>query len=276
MALKVKEREAKIKALRKDLEEKLEEQLPPEMLEERKKSEPPKIDSEREVEPELGKKIVEALLLASSKPLTVNEIRKSIKGFSQKEVTKWTQELKEAYDREGRSFEVLEIAGGFEIATRKEFAPWIVKMELQKKQRQATQSALETLAILAYKQPITRVEIEELRGVDVSGVLNTLMEKGFVKISGKKEIPGRPFLYSTTEKFLEHFGLNMITDLPSLEEIRNVVENAVKKEDLLGTHKVVDVPQEGETAQPSEAAETQTEPETQEETNGSEPVTQEN
>ena len=149
-------------------------------------------------------------------------------------------------------------------------------MELQKKQRQATQSALETLAILAYKQPITRVEIEELRGVDVSGVLNTLMEKGFVKISGKKEIPGRPFLYSTTEKFLEHFGLNLITDLPSLEEIRNVVENAVKKEELLGTSKVVEVPQEGETAQPSEATETQTETENQEETNGSEPVTQEN
>ena len=134
----------------------------------------------------------------------------------------------------------------------------------------------ETLAILAYKQPITRVEIEELRGVDVSGVLNTLMEKGFVKISGKKEIPGRPFLYSTTEKFLEHFGLNLITDLPSLEEIRNVVENAVKKEELLGTSKVVEVPQEGETAQPSEATETQTETENQEETNGSEPVTQEN
>jgi segregation and condensation protein B len=93
---------------------------------------------------------------------------------------------------------------------------------------------LETLAILAYKQPVSRAEIEELRGVDVSGVLSTLLERGFIKIVGKKEVPGRPFLYGTTEKFLEHFGLKSLTDLPSIGEIRTLVERAVRKEELLG------------------------------------------
>ncbi len=254
-AAKEREKEVKIKALRKELEAQLEEQLPPEMLEERKKSETPAVEEAREVTPEMGRQIAEALLIASSKPLTVQEIRKSIKGFSAKEVTVWIEDLKTHYAQNGRSFEILEIAGGYQIATKKEFAPWILKMELQKKQRQATQSALETLAILAYKQPITRAEIEELRGVDVSGVLSTLTEKGFIRISGKKEIPGRPFLYSTTEKFLEHFGLNTLTDLPSLEEIRTVVENAVKKEELLGTTKIVDIPQESENQSAGEATE---------------------
>lgn len=107
--------------------------------------------------------------------------------------------------------------------------------------KQATQSALETLAILAYKQPITRAEIEELRGVDVSGVLNTLVERSLIKIVGRKEVPGRPFLYGTTEKFLEHFGLKSLQDLPSIEEVRTIVEKSVKKEELLGRPQIVPV-----------------------------------
>ena len=153
-------------------------------------------------------------------------------------------QLKEEYGRENRSFEILEIAGGYEVATKKEFAPWIFKIELQKKAKQVTQSALETLSILAYKQPITRAEIEELRGVDATGVVNTLTERGLIKIVGKKEVPGRPFLYGTTEKFLEHFGLKNLQDLPNIEEIKNLVEKSVKREDLLGRTQMVDVPQE--------------------------------
>jgi segregation and condensation protein B len=143
---------------------------------------------------------------------------------------------------------VIEIANGYEIATKKEFAPWLCKLELQKRIKQVTQSALETLAILAYKQPVTRAEIEELRGVDVSGVLTTLMERGFARIVGKKEVPGRPFLYGTTEKFLDHFGLKSIQDLPSIDEIKNIVENSVNKDELLGTQKMVEVrPDDGNT-----------------------------
>ena len=148
--------------------------------------------------------------------------------------------LRPAQARRGRKEE---IAGGYELSTRREFAPWILKIELQRKARQATQSALETLAILAYKQPLTRAEIEALRGVDTSGVLNTLMEKNFIKITGKKEVPGRPFMYGTTEKFLEHFGLKELRDLPSIDEIRQMVDSSVKKEELIGTKKIVDVPQ---------------------------------
>ena len=140
----------------------------------------------------------------------------------------------------GRSFEVREIAGGYEIGTRKEFAPWILRLEIQKKAKQATQSALETLAILAYKQPITRAEIEDLRGVDVSGVLATLLDRDLVRIVGRKEVPGRPFLYGTTEKFLEHFGLKALTDLPDISEIRSLVENSVRREDLLRTEKIIE------------------------------------
>ena len=106
---------------------------------------------------------------------------------------------------------------------------------------------METLAILAYKQPITRAEIEDLRGVDVSGVLSTLADRGLIKIVGKKEVPGRPFLYGTTEKFLEHFGLKSIQNLPDISEIRSLIENSVKKEELLRTEKIIsnETPNEG-------------------------------
>jgi len=160
------------------------------------------------------------------------------------QIEKIVLELKNEYQQQERPFEIIEIAGGYELSTKKEFAPWIFRIELQRKARQATQSALETLAILAYRQPLTRAEIESLRGVDVSGVVSTLMEKNFIKIVGKKEVPGRPFLYGTTDKFLEHFGLKSLQELPSLSEIQQIVENSVKKEQLLGTTKMVDVPEE--------------------------------
>lgn len=180
------------------------------------------------------KRILEAVLFASAKPLTLNEIRKIIPGTGAKELGSLASELREEYECEGRSFELIEIAGGYQIVTRREFASWLARLELQKRARQATHSALETLAILAYKQPVSRAEIEELRGVDVSGVLSTLLERGFIKIVGKKEVAGRPFLYGTTDKFLEHFGLKSLTDLPSIGEIRTLVEQAVRKEELLG------------------------------------------
>lgn len=248
---KEKEQNAKLKALRRELEEKLEEQLPAEMLvDERTRVEVQRIDENLELPADRSKQVIEALLFASSKPVTIAEIRKVMKFLTPKQIEGLITELKEGYAQEGRSFEILEIAGGYEVATKKEFAPWILKIELQKKAKQVTQSALETLSIMAYKQPITRAEIEELRGVDAGGVVNTLMERGLVKIVGKKEVPGRPFLYGTTEKFLEHFGLKSLQDLPNIDEIRTLVENSVKKEELLGKQNLVDVPadQASETA----------------------------
>lgn len=244
---KEKEQSEKLKALRRELEEKLEEQLQLPIInegDEKIRVEVQRINEGEPLEPAKCKQVIEALLFASAKPITPGEIKRVLKFLTPKEIEAMLQELGEQYTQEGRSFEVVEIAGGYELATRKEFAPWIFKIELQKKAKQVTQSAMETLAILAYKQPITRAEIEDLRGVDVSGVMTTLTERGLIKIVGKKEVPGRPFLYGTTEKFLEHFGLKSLQALPSLDEIKNLVENSVKKEDLLGTQKMVDVPQE--------------------------------
>lgn len=253
-AVSEKEKEQKLKALRRDLEEKLEEQLPEEMLESKIRVEVEKVDVNEKLEPAKAKRVIEALLFASSKPMTVQEIKKVMRSATAKEIQDLIAELKQEYNDTTRSFEMLEVAGGFEIATRKEYAPWICRADMQKKAKQATQSALETLAILAYKQPLTRAEIEELRGVDVSGVVSNLMERAFIKIVGKKEIPGRPFLYATTEKFLEHFGLNTLKDLPNIEEIRMLVEKSVKKDELLGTQKLVDAaPAEGTSADGAEA-----------------------
>lgn len=250
-AVSEKEKEQKLKALRRDLEEKLEEQLPEEILEPKIRVEVEKVDVNEKLEPARAKRVIEALLFASSKPMTVQEIKKVMRSATAKEIQDVIAELKQEYTDSIRSFEIIEVAGGFEIATRKEYAPWICRADMQKKAKQATQSALETLAILAYKQPLTRAEIEELRGVDVSGVVSNLMERGFIKIVGKKEIPGRPFLYATTEKFLEHFGLNSLKDLPNIEEIRQLVEKSVKKEELLGTQKLVETAPE-EAAAPAE------------------------
>lgn len=238
---KEKEQAEKMKALRREIEEKLEEQLPPEMLDERARVEVQRIDESQPLPADKTKRVIEALLFASTKPLTPAEIRKVMKFLTPKEIEKVILEIREDYLRDPRSFEIIEVAGGYEIVTCKEYAPWIFKIELQKKAKQVTQSALETLSILAYKQPVTRAEIEELRGVDAGGVLNTLMERGLIKIVGKKEVPGRPFLYGTTEKFLEHFGLRALEDLPNITEIKVLLEKSVKHDELIGRKNLVDV-----------------------------------
>ena len=256
-AAQEREKQAKLKSLRKELDQEIQEQLEEtraaESLVETQKFQSEPLREEDLRDPAKAKQIVEALIFASSKPLTVSEIRKVTKVLTAGQIEKIAAELKADYQSTGRSFELLEIAGGYEISTKKEWAPWILKIELQRKARQATQSALETLAILAYKQPLTRAEIEALRGVDTSGVLNTLMEKNFIRIVGKKEVPGRPFMYGTTGKFLEHFGLKALQDLPSIEEIRQIVDSSVKKDELMGTKKIVDIPQDGNGAVSAEA-----------------------
>lgn len=238
---KEKEKTEKMKELRRELEIELEEQLARETAAERPAVEVQKLDMTEINDPERAKQVIEALLFASSKPMSISELRKVLRGLAPKQIETFVAEIKEHYEQQKRSFQIVEIAGGYEIVTRKEFAPWIFKVELQKKARQATQSALETLAILAYKQPVTRAEIEDLRGVDVSGVMTTLMERTLIKIVGRKEVPGRPFLYGTTDKFLEHFGLMSLQDLPSIEEIKKIVEVSVRKEDLMGQQKLLDM-----------------------------------
>jgi len=230
--LSEKEEALRLKELRREIEAELSERLP-ERGEKQLHVQVEKLDEALAVDEATAKHVVEALLFSSSKPMTVNEIRRVLKGYAPARIQKMIGELGEEYAKEDRSFRLKEIAGGYEISTEPKYAPWLMKLELQKKARQATQSALETLAILAYKQPVTRAEIEDLRGVNASGMIAALLEKGFIKIVGRKEVPGRPMLYGTTEKFLEHFGLRSLNDMPNISEIKELVENSIRKEELI-------------------------------------------
>ena len=257
---KEKEKQAHLKALREELSKEISDQLPPEVRQDSRSTAKGEPQTRRVYDDQEAKRVIEAILFTSGKPVTISDLKRALgTGYGEAKIEKLVRELQSEYERDGRSFKVNEIAGGFECATDPKYAPWILKLELQRKQRQATQSALETLAILAYKQPITRAEIEDLRGVDVSGVLTTLLERSLIKIVGKKEVPGRPFLYGTTDKFLEHFGLKSLADLPDISEIRSLVENSVKREELLRTEKIIK--NEGNPSpQPSPSATTSADP----------------
>jgi len=130
------------------------------------------------------------------------------------------EELRIGYLRDGRGFRLVEIAGGYQLRTASEFAPYILKLLKEPREERLTQATLETLAIIAYRQPIVKAEIEAIRGVDVSAILQKLLDRGLVRVAGRKEVPGRPFLYETTRVFLEHFGLKRVEDLPHLSELR--------------------------------------------------------
>jgi segregation and condensation protein B len=240
---KEREKEETLKRLRSEIAQQIEDRLPQTEGDFQAGSAPepkrPDVHSDEE-----AKRVVEAILFASSRPLSVNELRKALGGFSASKIEILTRELKSEYEQEGRSFHISEVAGGFQLTTDAKFAPWIVRLERDRKVKHATQSALETLAILAYKQPVTRTEIEDLRGVDVAGVLNTLLERNLIKIVGRKEVPGRPFLYGTTSRFLEHFGLKSVADLPNISEIQSLVDQTVKREELLRTEKIVEAVEE--------------------------------
>ncbi len=247
---KEKEREQKLKELRRELEEKIFSELPSEGVVPTIHVKVEKLDETLAVDDKTAKRIIEALLFSSSKPITVSEVKKVLRGLRPSEIEKLILNLKTEYEQETRSFRIQEIAGGYEISTDPKFAPWIMKLEMHKRARQATQSALETLAIIAYKQPVTRAEIEDLRGVDIASVIAALLEKSLIKIVGRKEVPGRPFLYGTTEKFLEHFGLKSLSDLPQVGEIRELVEKSIPKEKLLNQ----ETKNEETTAEPSNDA----------------------
>lgn len=164
------------------------------------------------------KPLIEALIFVSEEPLTVDKITEVIEGAKKDLVKEAVYGLMEDYEKNGRGIEVVEIAGGFKIKTRTEFSKWISVLFTKKKKTRLSIQALETLAVIAYKQPITKAEIEQIRGVNIVGTLRTLLERDLVKILGKKEAPGRPIMYGTTKEFLEYFGLKNISSLPTLKE----------------------------------------------------------
>lgn len=176
--------------------------------------------------------VVEALIFSSDDVLTANEISKAIKGIdgddtqiSYEEIESCIDELNKKYEEQNLSFRVMKIANGYLFATTGEFSKYVGYLSSEKSKRRLSQAALETLSIIAYKQPITKPEIESIRGVNSDYILNTLLEKSLITISGRAESVGRPLLYSTTTEFLKYFGLNRLTDLPKPREIEEIMND---------------------------------------------------
>lgn len=158
--------------------------------------------------------IIEAILFVTPEPMTAAQISRAIGGTSAKDVRQGIKALRETYDASGRSFEMVEMAGGFQLMTRSEFDPYLRRFKKVRDSGRLSAAALETLAIVAYRQPIQRAEVENLRGVGCGPVLRSLMEKRLMRIIGRAEELGRPVLYGTTNEFLQHFGLKSLADLP--------------------------------------------------------------
>ena len=164
------------------------------------------------------KAILEALIYASPEPLTRKAIDKLLASEPKEDIDAAIVALKRDYDRPG-GLQLVEVAGGLQITTREDLHEWVRRLFHERTTQKLTAQALETLAVIAYKQPITALEITEIRGVNTSGVLNTLLERHLIKIVGRKKVVGRPFLYATTKEFLIRFGLNDIGDLPKIEDM---------------------------------------------------------
>src|SRR3989441_4343475 len=168
------------------------------------------------------KAIVEALIFASPEPLTPKMLFKLLADEPREDVTATIAALKADYEsRPGLQF--VEIAGGYQIVTRPELHEWVRRLFHERSTQRLTVQGLETLAVIAYKQPVTALEIGEIRGVNTSGVLSTLLERHLIKIVGRKNVVGRPFMYATTREFLIRFGLKDLTDLPRIEDVADAL-----------------------------------------------------
>ncbi|MBI2878104.1 MAG: SMC-Scp complex subunit ScpB [Candidatus Rokubacteria bacterium] len=160
--------------------------------------------------------IVEAMLFASDAPIEVERIQEVLE-VSREEALAVVSALQARYDAPGRGLAVAEVAGGYRMWTRPELAPWLLKLRRAQAKARLSRAALETLVIIAYRQPLARPEIEQLRGVNAEGVLAHLLERRLIRVVGRKETPGRPLLYGTTREFLLHFGLRDLSELPPFE-----------------------------------------------------------
>lgn len=168
--------------------------------------------------------IVEALLLVSDKPITAARITSVVPHLKTEEVPLIVEQLNQAYLDTGRSFRIREVAEGYRLYTQPEYQQYIDALATTTRESRLSQAALETLAVVAYRQPVSRSDVEYVRGCDCDGVLRTLLSRKLVTIKGRSDAPGRPLLYATTDKFLEYFGLARITDLPDWSEIAAMVE----------------------------------------------------
>jgi segregation and condensation protein B len=176
--------------------------------------------------------IIEALMFASDEPLSISQIVDILKSsedsgpklrLKEEEVLSIIRELNAEYVRSGRSFRIIQVAGGFQFATMPDFAEWLGRLVKEKAKRKLTQAVIETLSVIAYKQPITKPEVEAIRGVNADYAIQKLLVRGLVTIVGRAATAGRPLLYGTTADFLKHFGLNDLSELPKPREIEEIM-----------------------------------------------------
>jgi segregation and condensation protein B len=170
------------------------------------------------------KQILESLLFASDAPIGLATLVEVMAGPDKDDVRAALDEMAREFEESGRGVALAEIAGGYQLLSRRECAPWIERMLRSRRKVRLSRAGLETLAIVAYKQPITKTEIDGIRGVDSSGSLHTLLERNLVLIAGRSKAVGRPLLYATSPDFLEYMGINDIADLPELKELGTVLE----------------------------------------------------
>jgi len=214
------------------------------------------------------KKIVEAMLFAAERPLTTKEIRaifaeatdeeqpgltETFRNVREAQIAGALEELKVEYDTQQHSFQLVEIAGGWRLVSRAPYAPWLKKLLDEVRPHRLSQPSLETLAIIALRQPISRADIAAIRGVEVDGVIKTLLERDLITIVGRNDnIPGRPLLYGTTQRFLEHFGLRSLDDMPKAAELRLQAAALRTAEQTAEQKAATEAGHEGQTTAPAE------------------------
>ncbi len=191
--------------------------------------------------------IIEALLFVSEKPVTLEQIKSVLGAIGAADIKKTIEDLKEEYDQKQSGMTVQEIAGGYQMLSNAHYATYIRSFYKTKHKEKLSKPSLEVLAIAAYRQPVTRLDVELIRGVNSDGIMTNLLEKELLKVVGRKDVPGKPYLYGTTKQFLEYFGLRSLEDLPKLEEFPMLVpavealeqaqtsEKIAKETDIEGT-----------------------------------------
>ncbi len=183
------------------------------------------------MEREAIKSIIESLLFVADGPLTIQRLGEVLEGAEKEDLRSTLDELQAELENSGRGVRLVEVAGGYQLRTAKVNADWIKKF-LGGRPARMGRATLETLAIIAYRQPITRAEIEAIRGVDVDGVINTLLDRSLIRAVARKDVPGRPFLYGTTPGFLQLFNLKDLTHLPTLKEMEEITLPEIPGEEL--------------------------------------------
>jgi len=205
------------------------------------------------------KAVIEALIFASDAPLAVEKIRTVFPDVEKAEIKEIIDQLTAEYQERQGGICLQEVAGGFQFRTNPELSPWIKKLKTSKPQSLSPQ-AMETLAIIAYRQPIVKSEIEDIRGVDVGGQLKGLMEKKLIRIVGRKDVPGKPIIYGTTKKFLEVFNLKDIMDLPNIRELKELHKQQEPLQQVLLEDEILESEQDVQPArEPELKAETESE-----------------